>query len=231
MNLMLLDEDDELARLLEGVLEADGMWVVQYRDPAEAVGAAVNGEWIAALVSLDLADGAAEAFLEVLGDLEDVKLPVVLTSTRREFEEEVQEVMSRFGQNLFLRKPIPLLDLNDMLRRAREGGVISGFGGGTTPPSISVDLQLSDVNEVSYSPDTANKSGTGGEGESARRQSMKGALGAVQRVREGIEELVELTDDDLVPVSILPEDLQPVDSLDGAEGAFLMEIEDDEDTV
>ncbi len=235
MNVMLLDEDAELSRLLEGVLESDGMWVVQYTDPAEAVAAAVNGEWVAVLVNVDLADGAAEAFLEVLGDLDGVSIPVVLTSARhREFDEEVQGVMTRFGHTLFLRKPIPLLDLNDMLRQAREGHEMDAFPNAGTSPSISVELQLSDVNEIAFSrtgdsataATAATATQVDADPSSRRKRAMQGVLGAVQRGRDGVEELIELTDDDLVPISVLPDELQ---ALDSASESFEMEIDDDDD--
>ncbi len=231
MNVLLLDDDAELCRLLEGVLESDGMWVVQYTDPAEAVSAAVTGQWVAALVNLDLPDGIAEAFLEVVGDLEDLALPVVLTSGQhREFSEEVQSVMQRYDRQRFLRKPIPLLDLNDMLRRARAGQEMDAFPNVGTAPSISgVDLQLSDVNEVEFHRSgtaTATRTETDADIGSRRRKAMKGVLDAVSRGRDGVEELVELTDDDLTPISVLPEELQIADSLDSN---FEMEIEDEDD--
>jgi ActR/RegA family two-component response regulator len=227
---MLLDDDAELLRLLEGMLEADGMCVVQYTDPAAAVSAATTGEWVAALVNLDLPDRAAEVFLEVLGDLDDVNLPVVLTSTQREFAEVVQDIMGRFRQNLFLHKPIPLLDLNDMLCKAREGEEMDAFPNAGTFPSISVDLQLSDTNQVEFTPSLVTNTVSDTDLGSRRKQAVKGVIGAVQRGRGGIEELVELTDDDLAPISVLPDALQPIDSVaDAVANSFEMEIDDDDD--
>ena len=119
MNVMLLDDDAELVRLLEGVLEADGMWVVQYSDPADAVGAAVKGEWIAALVNLDLPDGAAEAFLEVLGDRD----PLVQLAAA--------QALARLGQEQAIPPLQALRDRErDPERKALFSEALEALGGG-----------------------------------------------------------------------------------------------------
>ncbi len=232
MNLMLFDNDAELTRLLAGVLEADGMWVVAYSDPAEAVAGAVDGEWVAALVNLDLPDGAAEVFLEVLGDLEDVNLPVVLTSAQhKEHSGEVQRVMDLFDTRLFLRKPIPLLDLNDMLRKAREsGGKLEAPRALGKTPSSSVDTGQPDLNEVGFEPASVSIpiSEVLLAGQSSRREASKGALQGLAKAREGIEPLDNALDvGELEPLSVAPEELQELPSL--SPPAFELEIEDEED--
>lgn len=221
--MLLLDDDAELTRLLEGVLEADGIFVVPFVDPADAVSAAVTGPWIAALVSLDLAEGAGESFLEVLSDLEHVSLPVVLTSgEHREQSDHVQAVMARYGVPLFLRKPIPLLDLQDMLHRARQhGGQLDAFAALGANQSVSVDLGLSDTNQVEFTPASVTVTVTDVDVGSRRRQALKGVLGGLERGRGGVEGLVELSDADLEPLDER-EDLAPV------AGSFELEIEDDE---
>jgi DNA-binding response OmpR family regulator len=236
MNLMLLDDDTELVRRLESVFESQGLCVTQYSDPAEAVGAVVRGEWAAAIVSLDLAGGVGELFLEVLGDLESVQLPVILTSARHgEASDTVQQVLSRFGPRRFLAKPIALLTLKTLF-----SGTQDDCANTVTPDdpdelsSVSVDFGLSDVQVTEGDGESQMETQTPAELKvgSRRRRAVRGVLAGLERGREGIEELVELGDDDLAPISLAPEFLQelgPSSAVSSCDDSrYELEIDDDE---
>ncbi len=221
MNLLLLDDDDDLGRLLEGVLEADGMWVVPFLDPAEAVTSVAEGSWLAAMVSLDLPDGQAQAFLGAISLLEEPVPPVILVSSKlKDWDEAVDEARDLAKGALFLRKPIPLLDLNDLLRGLREGGEpTEDFARVATSPSISVELDGG--HEVDFIPDSVpSEAETDVESSGARHRSMRGALDGLARGRSD-DEILDVDPSDL---TLLEEGGDP----QGSSTSFDLEIEDED---
>ncbi len=222
MNLMLIDDDRDLARLLEDVLEADGIWVVPFDDPAEAISSLENGAWLAAMVSLDLPDDQGLAYLEAVSLMEGESPPVILISSKlREWDDAVEEARELADGGLFLRKPLPLLDLNDMLRDLRAGVRDAGdFGGLGTAPSISVDLDGG--HQVEFSP--ASEASTNVEPKSGGGRSARGALAGLARGRES-DSLLDVDPLDLEPLDVSEEDLVVMEVVTPS---FDLEIEDDE---
>jgi len=145
VNFLLLDDDTHLHLQLEEYLAGERVRVVAQPDPGLAIAALGSGSWVAAVVSLDCGEGASAAFLEALQWVDGLSIPVVITSsTRSIIDPEVQLARELWPDAIFLRKPLQLRRLRQMLGDLEPSAVFRPVGVEELPELATSDLELLD---------------------------------------------------------------------------------------
>lgn len=155
MNLLVLEDGGDFARVLAGVLRGAGIVVTHCADGASMRSALVNNPPDILLVD---ADTGGQVGLDILRDVRrnpvGARIPVILTSAILfENEAPIQQACAECDVNRFMRRPIQVLDLEQVLRevsrqRPRPGIAVEP---GTPEPSVGSSV-ISDVGAPAWTP-------------------------------------------------------------------------------
>ncbi len=107
-NLLLVDDDEALSRVLRRALEKDGWTVRQARDGAEAVALAAGGPWSAAIVDFVLPGAAGLDVVRALRRQHSAMRIVVSTGLA---DPGVDRLAREAGADAFLPKPAEISGL------------------------------------------------------------------------------------------------------------------------
>jgi two-component system response regulator QseB/two-component system response regulator BasR len=129
MNILLVEDDLELGRALQAVLQDDGYTTVWVRMAADALHQLGHAPFAALVLDLGLPDGDGMTLLRTLrGDAARAALPIVLVTARHSLEDRLSGFAG--GADDYLVKPFDMEELlarlRAVLRRARPDGGDTG---------------------------------------------------------------------------------------------------------